>query len=87
MNYSFKKHHFRLLTMVLCSAIVASAMSGCGKKDEEVTPPAESTPPGLVEVTPTETTVPTPTEDPSATPLEPVHLPDMGFVGVKTRVF
>ena len=71
MNYSFKKHHFRLLTLVLCSALMASAMSGCGKKDEEVTPPSESTPPGLVEVTPTETTAPKPTEDPSATPLEP----------------
>ena len=70
MNYSFKKHHFRLLTLGLCVALLASAMVGCGQKEEEVTPPSESTPPGLVEVTPTETT-PKPTEAPAATTLEP----------------
>lgn len=69
MNYSFTKKHSRLFTLVLCFALLVSVLAGCGKDEPETTPSEENTPPGLVEVKPTDPTT-APTEDPSAAPLE-----------------
>ena len=61
MNYSFKKTHLRLLSLLLIVLTMVSMFAGCKKSEPEVTtePTAEIVPPGLVEVKPTETTAPT----------------------------
>ena len=62
MNYSFKKTHLRLLSLLLVLLTMVSMFAGCKKTEPETTPTTEeSVPPGLVEVKPTETTDP-PTE-------------------------
>ena len=62
MNYSFKKTHLRLLSLLLILVTIMSLFAGCKKTEKETTPPTEEVlPPGLVEVKPTETTEP-PTE-------------------------
>mgnify|MGYP003297170571 CR=1 FL=1 len=58
MSYSFKKSHMRLLSLALAMLLVVGMFAGCGKSDADETtePTKDNTPPGLVEVKPTEST-------------------------------
>ena len=60
MTYSFKK----ILSLLLALTLLAGVMAGCKKDDAGETIPSEepNTPPGLVEVNPSESTEPTGTE-------------------------
>lgn len=67
MKYPFKKNHIRLLSLALVLVMITGLFTGCGLFAKEETEPStepsvEATPPGLVEVKPTETTTP-PTEE------------------------
>ena len=67
MNYSFKKPHIRLLSLVLTVLLTVGLFSGCKKADDTPTIPSteDNLPPGLVEVKPTETeTTPPETTEP-----------------------
>lgn len=58
MSYSFKKSHMRLLSLALAMLLVVSMFAGCSKNDagETTETTEDNTPPGLVEVKPTEST-------------------------------
>ena len=55
MNYSFKKTHLRLLSLLLVLLSMVSLFAGCKKSEPETAPTTEeAVPPGLVEIKPTE---------------------------------
>ena len=80
MNYFLTKGHGRFITVALALCLILATLTGCQKKTPEDTIPStdDTTPPGLVEIKPTETeeTEPPETTEPENDNMATVIGPD-----------